>query len=326
MFDLPPLECLRFFEAAARRESFAKAATELDVTSAAVAHRIKVLEHHLDGTLFERRARSVRLNSRGKAYLKDIQRVLTEIQDITQRHGGGGSAASRMRMVSVEAVAEMWLLPLLVGFKASHPDIALELETNHRSVEPERRDFDVWFAYAGEAQAPRPAPPRTIGLYEDTLFEESLVPVCSPRLLEARGRPGDPRELLGWPLLYDMGWDADWEYWFERQNAPTPDLTTASGFRLYSMVVRAAAEGMGVAVGRPTLIARQLASGELVPVFLRQASAPSRCCLITTDASRRKPHVRTFRDWILEAIPARVSIRRGRNRADRGAVAPPTTP
>ena len=75
MPSLPPLECLRFFEAAARRESFAKAAEELHVSSSAVAHRIKVLEGHLGGELFERGHRGVRLNGSGKAYLKDVQRI-----------------------------------------------------------------------------------------------------------------------------------------------------------------------------------------------------------------------------------------------------------
>ena len=302
MLNLPPLECLRFFEAAARRQSFSRAADELHVTSAAVAHRVKVLERHLEGALFERYARGVRLNTRGKAYLKDVQRILAEVHDVTARHRGAGRSA-RVRIVSVEAIAELWLLPRLVRFTASHANIAVELETNHRNVDPDRGDFDVWFAYAGEARAPRPAPPRTDTLSEDLLFEEPLVPVCSPRLLKSRGRPRSPAALHGWPLLYDLGWDADWAYWFGRQGVPAPDLSKASAFRLYSMVVRAAVGGMGVAMGRPTLIARELQRGILAPVFHRQVEAPTRCCLITARSSRRKTHVQTFRDWILrEAV------------------------
>ena len=63
---LPPLESLRFFEAAARRQSFARAASELGVTAAAVAHRIRTLENHLDAELFDRRQRGVSLNHRGQ--------------------------------------------------------------------------------------------------------------------------------------------------------------------------------------------------------------------------------------------------------------------
>ena len=97
-----------------------------------------------------------------------------------------------MRIVSVEAVAEKWLLPRLASFKAAHPGIAIELETNHRSVDPSRRDFDAWLAYSGETSAPRPLTRREETLLEETLYEEALLPVCSPALLAARGRPPEP--------------------------------------------------------------------------------------------------------------------------------------
>ena len=90
---LPPLECLRFFEAAARRESFVKAAEEISVSPSPVAHRIKVLEAHLDGALFERGQHGIRLNGRGKAYLKDVQRILADIQAVTERHRAAAGTA-----------------------------------------------------------------------------------------------------------------------------------------------------------------------------------------------------------------------------------------
>ena len=83
----PPLDCLRFFEAAARHQSFARAAGELGVTPAAVAHRIRMLERHLDAELFERGRRGVRLNRRGRAYAEEVRRILADIHDTTERHG-----------------------------------------------------------------------------------------------------------------------------------------------------------------------------------------------------------------------------------------------
>ena len=74
-----------------------------------------------------------------------------------------------------------------------------------------------------------------------------MRPVCSPALLAARGRPGRPADLhADSPLPYDLGWDADWSYWFARQGQPPPDLAQgASGFRLCSMLVQAAVHGSG---------------------------------------------------------------------------------
>ena len=301
MLLLPPLDSLRFFEAAARHRSFARAAAELGVTPAAVAHRVRMLEKHLDVPLFDRRRRGVDLNRRGETYLKEVQRILAEVHGVSERQRRW---PRRVRIVSVEAVAEKWLAPRLATFKAAHPAIAIEVETNHRGVDPDRRDFDAWFAYTGETAAPRPVTRREDTLLEEPLYEESLQPVASPAVLAARGRPRGPADLHEWPLLYDLGWDADWSYWFARQGQPTPDLSRASGFRLYSMVVQAAVGGLGIAVGRPMLIAHELKSKTLVPVFDRPAEAPERCCLITTAAARQRPEVQAFREWVLREAEA----------------------
>ena len=87
MNPLPPLECLRFFESAARHQSFVRAAEELGLTPAAVAHRIRMLESHLGAELFARRHRGVRLNRRGRAYCEEVRRILLDIHETTERHG-----------------------------------------------------------------------------------------------------------------------------------------------------------------------------------------------------------------------------------------------
>ena len=189
MLLLPPLDSLRFFEAAARHQSFARAGEELGVTPASVAHRIGMLEKHLEVPLLERRHRSVRLNRRGRAYLKEVQRILAEVHGVSERQRRW---PRRIRIVSVEAVAEKWLVPRLATFKAEHPTVAIELETNHRGVDPDDRNFDAWFAYTGETAAPRPVTSREDTLLEETLYEEDLLPVCSPALLAALGRPPGP--------------------------------------------------------------------------------------------------------------------------------------
>ena len=89
VISLPPLDCLRFFEAAARHQNFVRAAGELGVTPAAVAHRIRTLEKHLGAALFHRRHRGVRLNARGRAYHAEIRRILADLRDTTRLHGDG---------------------------------------------------------------------------------------------------------------------------------------------------------------------------------------------------------------------------------------------
>ena len=196
MPDIPPLASVRAFEAAARHESFVRAAQELRVTAATVSHRVQALERHIGARLFSRHAHGVRLNTRGRECAEEIRRIFAELSAATGRHRDH-TEAKRLKLVTVEVVAEKWLMPRLADFKAAHPDIAIEFETDHREVDPERRDFDVWIAFTDRVADT---------LHAETLFEETLLPVCSPAFLKARGRPREPGDLRGWPLLYDLHW------------------------------------------------------------------------------------------------------------------------
>ena len=306
MLSLPPLECLRFFEAAARCESFVRAARELDVTAAAVAYRVKMLEDHVGHPLFDRVHRGVVLNPRGKACLADVQRILTDIGECMNRCRSNAQVR-RLSIVAVESIADRWLMPRLPGFKANQPDIVIELETDIFRVDPQRDHFDLWIAWAGETTM--------LNARHETLFEDTMFPVCSPALLETLGQPRDIVDLHSWPLLYHLGWPSDWSYWFATHGAPSPDLSRASGFRLCSTLVRAAIEGMGAVVGRRTAIADELRQGTLVPLFNHQNEADTSLWLISNPTAQRKPEVRAFRKWIIqqaadERDAAELSLRR----------------
>ena len=138
--DFPPLNALRFFEAAARHGSFAAAARELRVTPASVSYRVKTVERHLGTTLFLRFAHGVRLNPQGKAYLKDIQRIFADFNHATERHRHRRKTPL-LKLVAIEVVAEKWLMPQLAHFKTLHPDIAIEFEVDHGDVDPGSAGF-----------------------------------------------------------------------------------------------------------------------------------------------------------------------------------------
>ena len=297
MTSLPPLDCLRFFEAAGRHESFSRAADDLGVTPAAVAHRIRTLEQHLGDTLFDRRRRSVVLNPRGRAYLGDVQRILTDIRDASERHRDRAGQRS-LRIVSLEGFAQEWLMPRLIGFKTVHPDIAINLETHDGNIDPAGRDFDCWITMVAPDAPPIHRVPETP--VRDDLFEEPFVPFCSPTLIQTRGWPSAPADLLDWPLLYHLGWEGDWRYWFARHGAPPPDLSRASGFRVYSMIVRTAAEGLGVAVGCPSMIAGELDRGTLVPLLDTDTGTALQWRLLTHIEAQDRTEVTDFRMWILQ--------------------------
>ena len=287
---LPSLDCLRFFEAAARRESFARAADELFVTPAAVAQRIKGLEDHLGQALFERRHRGIRLNRQGRAYLAEIETSLFEIQAATERHARNGRA-ERLRIEAPEAVAERWLLPILAEFKAAAPDTAVEVAAGCRRSEADEPSPDVRIGYAGEGGDAEPP-------YDEILFEEWLFPVCSPGLLDGRTPPWTPRDLRDWPLLVERGRETAWAAWFARHNCPLPSLTGAWRLELHAWVVQAATAGWGVALGHSLILAPELDAGALVPVLGARARTRVRCGFATPSSAEGNPAVEKFRDWL----------------------------
>ena len=299
MSKLPPLECLRYFEAAARHESFVGAAKELGLTAAAVAYRIKALEEHFGRALFVRRSRRISLNARGRACLLDVQRVLAEIGTISERYGTGQSVR-RLSIAVEESVADRWLIPRLPGFRALEPDVVIDVETDLAPAGGETQDVDLWISYAAEA-----AMPASREALQETLFEEYMFPVCSRALLEARSHPGQAADLYRWPLLYRLGRTSDWLNWFAAQGTAAPDLSRAWGFRLCSAMVQAAVEGMGVAIGRWTLFERELQQGTLTPLFDPRSGPRTSCCLVSTVTARSRTEVRVFRDWILQEAATR---------------------
>ena len=263
---LPPLESIRAFEAAARHESFVEAAHELDVTPATVSNRVADLEADLGTKLFKRQAQGVAVNASGREYGQRVGKILKDLAAATDEQRSGATER-QLRLVAVEVVAEKWLMPRLADFQARHPEIAIEFETDHREVDPERRAFDVWIAFTDEVQP---------GLEAEPLFDETLLPVCSEAFLEKHGRPQRPSELHRLPLLYDLHWKEYWAHWFARHRLRGPDLTKASGFRLYSMMIQAAVDGMGVALGHSLMIADELEQGKLVTLFGEGVTAPAR--------------------------------------------------
>ena len=284
----PPLEVFRFFEVAGRHQSFAKAARELGVTPGAVAHRIKTLEQYLGEQLFGRQPQGIALSRRGQAFLVEVQHTVSALDKATERFRAGAKAGP-LKLVAVEAFAELWLMPRLPAFRRAHPEIVIEFETDHYEVDPARRAFDVWIAFVAGV-------PRTV--QSEVLFEETLVPVCSPDFLALKGRPAHPADLHEWPLLYDLAWADYWAHWLACREAGAPDRSRASGYRLYSMMIQAALKGMGVALGHSLLIAPYLERGTLVTLFEPPVAAPARYFLAIAPGSGEKPEARAFLDWL----------------------------
>src|SRR5262245_16106820 len=177
-WKLPPLELLLAFEAAARHLSFTKAAAELFLTQSAVSRQIQALEESLGTKLFERRTRALLLTEAGQQLYKVAQQVLEELEAATQKLKGA-QAARTVTVTTTPGFASLWLIPRLNGYLQAHKGVDVRISATYETVDLERDGVDLAIRYdTAEAMVGR-----------RPLFEEEVIPVCSPALAADPSRP-----------------------------------------------------------------------------------------------------------------------------------------
>lgn len=285
--NLPPLNWLRAFEAAARHGGFLRAGRELRVSAGAVSQQVRALESWLGVALFTRQPRGVSLTAAGRVYGERIGPMLDGLADATRDAARGGET-QRLRIVALPAMAERWLTPRLSRFHALHPECAVDLTTAESIEMAAETGFDVAIHYGGEAQR---------GMSATMLFRDEIFPVCAPGL--AVGLADEPGSALtDCRLLYDTKWIGDWSHWAAAAGIATPDLSQGLGFSLYSMAVAAAVDEQGMLIGHRALIERELASGALVAPF--RVRTPTRHHYVALTDRRAVPgiQVESFLSWL----------------------------
>ena len=253
---LPPLNSLITFEAAARLNSFKLAADELHQTPAAIAYQIRKLESSLNIKLFDRHHKGVSLNNAGRQYLNTITGLLKELADQTQQFKRNHER-STLTVLTLHAIAEKWLMPRLVDFRGKHPDIHIEINATDNLEMSASSDIIIGFSLD---RLKNPA--------ATVFLEEEIFPVCSGDILNNPHIDLQISKLSDHDLLFDAHWKQDWNLWLAKNNA-SAQLGRSPGvsFSLYSMVIEAAVNGMGIMMGHKQLIRRELQNGSLNRIF-----------------------------------------------------------
>jgi len=285
---LPPLNALKAFEAAARHESFTRAAEELFVTQGAVSHQVKALESELGLKLFKRERQRLVLTEAGRDYLGVVRDALDRIALGTERLLQRQSAGALTVSTSPDFAAK-WLVHRLGNFAEAHSEIDLRVSATLHHVDFAREEVDMAVRH-GDGNWP--------GLDTVRLSSEQLFAVCSPKLLTGRRRLTKPSDLLKYPLIH-MDSRADWSKWL--QAAALEDAAVIHGpvLNRASMVIDAAINGQGIALARTTLSAWDLISGRLVRPFPEALRLSKTYWIICPKAMSALPKIVTFRDWLL---------------------------
>jgi DNA-binding transcriptional LysR family regulator len=161
-FRLPPLSSLRVFEAAARHNSFRKAAEELNLTASAVSHGVQTLESWLGVELFHRETRGLRLTGAGEVYAPLVNQALTVLTEATDRLPGR-KATGTLSVSAAPTFAHKILLPRLERFAMQFPDIRVRIDTSQRLVDLTLDDFDIAPAVPGATCRPARREPAVAG-------------------------------------------------------------------------------------------------------------------------------------------------------------------
>jgi LysR family glycine cleavage system transcriptional activator len=255
--ELPPLELLRSFEAAARTLSFTQAAGELFLTQSAVSRQIQQLEASLGVLLFERRHRALALTEAGAVLQRAVVESLERLRDATARL----RAAPMLRQVAITCTpgfASFWLIPRLSRFTADHPRVDVRLSATLEVLDLERSRIDVAVRFVPIERGTGPA-----------LFEESVIPLCSPKIAGQLRSPDDLVEqtLLTIDAPKHEAPTVDWEPWLEVMGLTELRMKNSLRFTQYTDAVGAAVAGQGVVIGRLPLLRDLLENGSLVAPF-----------------------------------------------------------
>ena len=292
-WQLPPLELLLAFEAAARQLSFTKAGEELFITQSAVSRQIQALEASLGGKLFERRTRALLLTDNGQLLYKQVQEILQDLQDTTQKLRGA-AAVRTVTVTTTPGFASLWLIPRLNAYLQAHKGVDVRISATYDTVELERGGVDlaIRYAKAGEMAGERP------------LFEEEVIPVCSPALAADPARPlRVPADLRAHVLLHSddsqYSW-MEWNIWLHAHGLRDLKPAGTLQFNQYDQLVQAAVNGQGVALGRLPILRRLLKEKTLVTPFKKSVVSSRGYYLVRSARAAGKQDVAEFEAWLLE--------------------------
>jgi len=306
-FRLPPLSSLRVFEAAARHNSFRKAAEELNLTASAISHGVQSLENWLGAELFYRESRGLRLTKAGEIYARMVNQALSVLAKATEQLPGR-AATGTLSVSSAPSFANKILLPRLERFIAQFPNVRVTIDTSHRPVDLTLDDVDVAIRIS---PIEKPSPNWTL------LAAETLIPVCSPGLKRQLDSFSKTNPILRAPLIHVTSVSVDWHQWF-RASGIEPPSSIESGLRVdtIQMAFDAAKRSLGVVLGRTPLIDEDIAGGRLVPLVDKTIPSGNGYWLVASQTDFQKPEVKSFKRWLLSELgvttesrkPGRLSV------------------
>jgi LysR family glycine cleavage system transcriptional activator len=286
------LNSLATFEVAARHKSYSLAAAELHVTHSAISQQMRLLEESLGVALFERKGRQMQLTTEGAQLLKQIQPALRQItRALTQLKME--QRAPAIRVATLQSFATFWLLPRLGKFQTEHPDLAIHIQASLGVVNLNRNEIDIAIRFGlGEWD----------GCDAEKLLDDELYPVCSPNFNGGRF-PQHPNQLRNFRIL-SVENGREWHRWSQLAGVDINDFKHETHHSDSNLMLTAAKAGQGIAVARHSLVAGEIASGNLVRLFDVIAPSDYNYYLVTAAGMKKSEALLAFELWLRKEASA----------------------
>ena len=285
------MSLLLAFEAAARHESYTRAAVELSLTQSAVSRQVQALEQQLGLALFRREGRQVQLTDVGRLYQREMSEALGRIRSATLQAMAYQSGGGSLRLATLPTFGSKWLLPRLHDFYKTHPRMLVHINSRIDAVDFETSGIDAAIV-VGHAGLP--------GLISHRLHAEELVVIISPQTAENH-QSWNPEHIAGQMLLNVANNPNVWGDWFSHHHLPHRMMRLGPSFELTSHLIQAVKAGIGIGLVPRILVADELASTELLSLDLPIASQRS-YFLTYPPRNEMLPSLQAFRTWLLAQI------------------------
>ena len=293
---LPPLSSLIPFEAAARLQSFSRAAQELHLTQTAISRQVRSLEENLGVQLFDRKSRGVFLTDAGETFRQTVAVALFDIARQSEKLREHQSTPRSVVLSSQLVEAFYLFMPALSGFHQQHPHIELKLHSTLAAIGEERERFDVAVQTLGRASADH------VLLFS---APDEVFPICSPSYFRSISKWLSVDNLPRYRLLHYEPGAQDfvvWDQWLQSVGAPFRVGRLGMGFNSFPVMMQAALEGHGIALGWGMTTRQMLEDGRLVRLFDERWAMADALGVYKWHANPLSPAARLLVQWLQQLL------------------------
>ncbi|MDX8541882.1 LysR family transcriptional regulator [Mesorhizobium abyssinicae] len=288
---VPDIVNLQAFECAARHENFSRAAEELHLTQGAISRQIAELEKQTELKLFERVRRRVVLSDAGQRFLPEVKQLLIHSERLMIGAVAAGKMSSSLRIATLPTFGAKWLVPRLDRFLSANRNVALTVESRSSPFSFAEENFDLAIHFGQ---------PTWAGASAAFLCNETVIPVCSPSLMQSLKGSADP--VGNAPLLHLTTRPKLWSDWSAHCRCPITNAYLGLRFDQFSMILSAALANLGVALLPTYLVEEELRSGLLVALVDLPMSTQNAYYVMRPDNKRTQASAEIFERWLIGQV------------------------